>query len=453
MILRKFYHDGLAQASYLVGCPGTGEAIVIDANRDLAQYHQVAEAEGLRITAVTETHIHADYVSGSRELAEQTGATLHLTSLGGHDWQYEFAGQPLVDGSEIRAGAVRLVAKHTPGHTPEHIMFLLYEGDNADPVGAFTGDFVFVGDVGRPDLLEKAAGLANTMEEGAGRLFDSLERFKQLPPAMLIWPAHGSGSACGKALGGIPETTLGYELQNNPGLRFTKKEDFVAWVLDGQPEPPMYFATMKSVNKVGPAVSSAGLKRLGVSLLKSLLDSDKYVIDLRPRRWVQSEAIVRAVSIPNGRSLTAWAGSLLGARDSFVLLAHDEKEAKQAALDLAMIGLDGAIGWIQVDAALEEAARLGRVGSLGSPDLTHTLIDVRKSTERIAESIEGSVHLPLSRMVEQLAKLDPAKSYTVHCQGGGRAHVAASFLRRLEYDCSAFTESFEKLATELKQTA
>ncbi|HMS53995.1 MAG TPA: MBL fold metallo-hydrolase [Fimbriimonadaceae bacterium] len=453
MILRKFYHEGLAQASYLVGCPGTGEAIVIDANRDLAQYHEVAEREGLRIVAVTETHIHADYVSGSKELAEQTGATLFLTSLGGPDWQYAFAGTPLVDGSEIRAGAVRLVAKHTPGHTPEHLMFLLYEGDNSEPVGAFTGDFVFVGDVGRPDLLEKATGLANTMEAGAERLFDSLEAFKRLPAAMLIWPAHGSGSACGKALGGVPESTLGYELQHNPGLRFTKKADFVAWVLDGQPEPPMYFANMKSVNKLGPAPRPASLKRLGVSRLQALLASETYVIDLRPRRWVQGEAIGRALSIPNGRSLTAWAGSLLTPHDSFVLLARDAREAEQSAMDLALIGLDGVIGWIQVEAALDEATRLGLVAPLDLPDLNRTLIDVRKSTERDEKHIIGSVHLPISRMVEQLAKLDPSKPYTVHCQGGGRAHVAASYLKRLGYDCCAFVEPIDKLAEDLKQRA
>lgn len=216
MILKRFYEERLAQASFLLGCPASGEAVVIDPNRDAERYIGEARAEGLRITTVTETHIHADFVSGSRELARRTGAVLAVSAEGGPDWQYAFAREagvrPLHDDDVIRAGSVSLKVRHTPGHTPEHLSFLLTdEAGDAGPLGAFTGDFIFAGDVGRPDLLERAAGIAGTMESGARQLFCSLKSFREFPDRLLLWPGHGAGSACGKKLGGMPVTSLGNE--------------------------------------------------------------------------------------------------------------------------------------------------------------------------------------------------------------------------------------------------
>src|SRR5690606_7078683 len=195
--------EKLAQASYLVGCPATGEALVVDANRDVQQYIDEAEAHGLRITHVTETHIHADYVSGSRVLAARTGAKLYLSDQGGEDWKYAFAEEAgavlLKDGDSFMVGNVRIDVMHTPGHTPEHIAFLVTDTAGAERHrGVCTGDFVLVGDVGRPDLVERAAGYAGTMVAGARGLFHSLQRFKALPDYLQIWPAHSAGSACGK---------------------------------------------------------------------------------------------------------------------------------------------------------------------------------------------------------------------------------------------------------------
>ena len=220
MIIRNFYDDKLAQASYLVGCAATGEAIVIDPLRDIQQYLDMAEAQNLRITAVTETHIHADYLSGSRELAAATGARLFLSDEGDDLWKYAYAnksGATLVkDGDVIRIGNLTLKVMHTPGHTPEHISFLLTDHPMSnEPHSLFTGDFVFVGDVGRPDLLERAANFEGTMEAGARTLFRSLRKLDELADSLLIWPGHGAGSACGKALGGSPVTTLGYERKTN----------------------------------------------------------------------------------------------------------------------------------------------------------------------------------------------------------------------------------------------
>src|SRR4051812_1635707 len=215
MILKRFYDEKLAHASWLVGCAATGEALVVDPNRDVEPYVDAAAREGLRITHVAETHIHADFVSGTRELAQRTGATPYLSGEGGDDWRYAWAdgdGAELVmDGSRFMVGNVRVDVMHTPGHTPEHVCFVVTDTAGADrPMGVFTGDFVFVGDVGRPDLLERAVHRAGTMEAGARTLFRSLARFKAaLPEWVQLWPAHGAGSACGKALGAVPQTTLG----------------------------------------------------------------------------------------------------------------------------------------------------------------------------------------------------------------------------------------------------
>jgi hydroxyacylglutathione hydrolase len=257
MLLKRIYDESLAQASYLIGCPATGEALVVDPNRDVAQYVKAAADEDLTITHVTETHIHADFVSGSRELAKVTGAELLLSDEGGPDWKYAFAKEAdarlLHNGDTFMVGNLKFEVLHTPGHTPEHISFLVTDTPATDkPMGAVTGDFVFVGDVGRPDLLEKAAKIVGTMEAGARTLYRSLNRFKQLPDYLQIWPGHGAGSACGKALGAVPFSTLGYEKIANWGFGAATEDEFVEMVLAGQPEPPKYFAEMKRINKEGP---------------------------------------------------------------------------------------------------------------------------------------------------------------------------------------------------------
>ena len=199
MLLRYFYNDKLAQASYFIACQQTSEAIVVDPARDVEPYLQAAEAEGMRIIAATETHIHADFVSGARELAERCGATLFLSDNGDENWKYQYVDAYdhvlLNDGDQFKIGNIRFETFHSPGHTPEHISLLLTDTAGANrPMGIFSGDFVFVGDVGRPDLLEKAASFAGTAEVGARQMFHSLERFKQLPDYMQLWPGHGAGS-------------------------------------------------------------------------------------------------------------------------------------------------------------------------------------------------------------------------------------------------------------------
>jgi hydroxyacylglutathione hydrolase len=359
MIVERFFDEKLAQTSYLIGCAATGEALVMDASRDVEQYVNAAARQRLAITHIAETHIHADFVSGSRELAERTGGRLHLSDEGGADWRYGFATEYdavlLKDGDTFDVGNVKVDVLHTPGHTPEHLSFVITDTAAADrPMGVLTGDFIFVGDVGRPDLLEKAAGVAGTMEAGARTLFGSLQRFKRdMPDYVQIWPGHGAGSACGKSLGAVPQSTLGYEKLFNWGLAAETEEEFVAGVLAGQPEPPKYFAQMKRMNRAGPPVLGHRElpARLSASQLRPLPGNAGLVIDTRHARDFAAGHVPGTISIPLNRSFSTWAGWLVPYHRDFHLIIDHECEhcLAEAMHDLSMIGLDRVAGWFGLD--------------------------------------------------------------------------------------------------------
>lgn len=449
MLIKRFYHDGLAQASYLVGCQSTGEGLVIDANRDEAQYIASAEAEGVRITHVTETHIHADYLSGSRELAQRTGARLLLSAEGGSDWQYAFAADAgatlLRDGDSFMIGRIRIDVVHTPGHTPEHLTFVVTDTPaSAHPVGAFTGDFLFVGDVGRPDLLERAAHVAGTMRVGASQLYDSLQRFVTTYPVHLqIWPGHGSGSACGKALGAVPQTTLGYERLANWALQIDDRETFIESVLEGQPDPPPYFARMKRLNRAGPAILGGrpSPERLPADELAARIDEGATIVDLRRADAVAERSVEGTLNIPLNKSFVGWAGWLLDADDDILLLtdATDARDALAAASELAMIGIDRVRGWFGAEAfaSWDAAGRtFGVVEQVEAADVAESMaaddvvvLDVRAANEWDAGHVPGAVHAPLGRLREALEHIPPDARLVMQCQAGGRSSIAASLAR------------------------
>ncbi|MEY2733514.1 MAG: hypothetical protein RL340_573 [Gemmatimonadota bacterium] len=448
MFLRRFYDDGLAQASWMIGCQKTGDAIVIDANRDIRQSLEAAAAEKLRITQVTETHIHADFVSGTRELARATGATLLLSAEGGSDWQYAFAATDgarlLRDGDVITVGNIRIAVLHTPGHTPEHLSFLVTDTAAAsEPIGIVTGDFVFVGDVGRPDLLEKAAKVANTMEAGARQLFHSLERFRTLPDFVQVWPGHGAGSACGKALGAIPTSTVGYEKRFNWGVATTDEATFVRMVLEGQPEPPLYFAEMKRINRDGPAIlgnfpSPAEGDR---DALERALASGTVVIDTRPAAVFGAGHVPGTLNIPLNKSFSTWAGWLVSYDVDIHLIADDERTVAMAVRELAMIGLDRVTGWYAtavVTAWRDTGRHLGTIATLEPAALAPrlaagdvTLVDVRNRSEWEAGHLPHALHIPLGHLAARLAEIPRDRPIVVQCQSGARSAIAASHLQRL----------------------
>lgn len=440
MLFKRFYDDGLAQASYLIGCEACGEAIVIDANRDIAQYVEAATREKMRITHVTETHIHADYVSGSRELAKATGATLLLSAMGGASWQYAFAASDgatlLHDNDTIDIGQVRLQALHTPGHTPEHLSFLVTDRATNDlPVGILSGDFVFVGDVGRPDLLERAAHVANTMEAAAHDLFRSLQRFRALPDFVQVWPGHGAGSACGKALGAMPQSTVGYEKLANWGVAATSEADFVRDVLAGQPEPPTYFAEMKRINREGPPLLGGVRepKAMAGDALFPLIERGAPVVDIRAAAVFANGHVPGTLNIPLGKSFSTWAGWLLPYTQEIFLIADDAASAVSATREMALIGLDHVGGWLHA-AAIAPAAR-ERSAQISAADLaTHmaghevTLVDVRNRSEWDHGHIDGAIHVPVGHLGTRLSEIPRDLPIVVQCQGGVRSAIASSVL-------------------------
>ncbi len=426
MIIRNFYDDKLAQASYLVGCAVTGEAIVIDAIRDIQQYIDMAEAQNLRITAVTETHIHADYLSGSRELAAATGAKIYLSDEGDDLWKYAYASDPNVqlvkDGDVIRIGNLTLKVLHTPGHTPEHISFVLTDHPMSDePHSIFTGDFVFVGDVGRPDLLERAANFEGTMEAGARTLFQSLRKLDAFDGSLLVWPGHGAGSACGKALGGSPVTSLGYERKTNWGLLIQNEDTFVQEVLAGQPEPPFYFKEMKRLNKEGPRI-------LGhLPHPERVTTSVGRLVDVRTHAAIRRGRFAGSIALPMGKGLTTWAGWLLAYDQPVTLIADSQDQANEAARDLGTIGLDVVSGWIHPDDLPFE--KFEPIHAASVEDLESAFVlDVRGVNERAELHVPGSCHIPLGYLRDRLDELPKDRRIVMHCASGGRTPIAYALL-------------------------
>lgn len=445
MILRRVFEPGIAQAGYLVGCGATGEAIVIDPLRDIDPYLRIASEEGLTIVAVTETHIHADYLSGTRELAAKVGAHMYLSDEGGPDWTYTFGSEQSVTlvrhGDVIKTGNLSLRVIHTPGHTPEHISFVLTDHPASElPHSIFSGDFVFVGDVGRPDLLERAAHMEGTMERGAKTLFSSLKELRDWPDSLLIWPAHGAGSACGKSLGGVPVSSLGYERASNWGLNMANEEDFVKEVLSGQPEPPLYFKEMKRLNKLGPTIlgEMPHPRQMSIQELPDLLNDKRQVVDTRSHDEIRAGLIPNTIAIPGGKSFATWAGWFLKYEEPIWLLAASQSDADRVARDLALIGLDDVIGWIDSNDVhqLPDPWIPERVSSLDARNIDPTirLIDVRSAQEFLRGSVLNAQNIPVGLLEERSAELDQNVPYGVFCQAGGRSLMAISVLRRLGYE-------------------
>jgi hydroxyacylglutathione hydrolase len=445
MLVRRFYDTKLAQASYLIGAMDTGEAVVIDANRNIDQYLRAAADEGVHISHVTETHIHADYLSGSRELAAEAGATLLLSDEGGPDWRYAFAQESkavlLKDGDEFDVGSVRIDVMHTPGHTPEHLTFLVTDTQAAtEPLAAVTGDFIFVGDVGRPDLLERAAHLAGTMDAAARTLFQSLQRFKKLPDFIQLWPGHGAGSACGKALGAVPQTTLGYERRFNWAFKVNDEQAFVDQVLAGQPDPPRYFAEMKRLNKTGPRYFSdvAAPHHLPADALDRLLANGALVIDTRSFAEFAAGHVPGTINIAMNKAFTTWAGWLVPYTADFYVIvdAAGANTLEQTRRDLAMIGLDRLAGYFFWDDLVSSRPAMEATAQIDAEELAARVrannvhvLDVRSAAEWREGHIAGAQHIPLGELRDRVAEVPTDRTVVVHCLGGTRSAIGTSLLQ------------------------
>lgn len=454
MFFKQIFEPRLAQYAYIVGCQASGEAVVIDPMRDIQQYYDIAEKEKLKIVAAADTHIHADYISGLREFAER-GVKVYASDEGDSDWKYEwligsnYDYQLIKDSDIFKIGNIEIKAIHTPGHTPEHIMYAITDTASGakEPMGYTTGDFVFVGDVGRPDLLESAAGMKDVMKPSAKTLYKSLVDFKKYPEYHRIWPGHGAGSACGKALGAVPESTIGYELRYNASLAHTdSEENFVNFILTDQPEPPLYFARMKRDNKLGPKVLG-GLPqppRIGADDLKKFVrNTDVALIDTRDRYDFLDDHIPGAIFSPLDKQFNTTAGSYVE-EEKPIYLIIDKNRVTEAVRDLINVGLDNIAGY----AALEDFEDYKKVGGeIEKTEYTSfekaagilksnnmQVVDVRKRSEFVEGHVEGAINVPHTRLLERLDEVPESGTLVVHCSAGGRSAVAAALLQRYGRD-------------------
>jgi len=462
MLFRRFYDENLAQASYMIACEKTRDAIVVDPNSDIAQYARAAGADRVKIAHVTETHIHADFVSGAHALAKAAGATLHLSGEGGKEWGYTTAAlkgaRALRDGTRIDVGRIRIRVAHTPGHTPEHLAFFVADLERGeDPVGLLTGDFVFVGDVGRPDLLELAVGAKGTMESSARELFRSLEKISAEPDHLQIWPGHGAGSACGKSLGSMPQSTLGYEKLFNWAFGDMDEKEFIAKVLDDQPAPPRYFAVMKRMNRSGAErTTSPEPSYGGMPELESALKNGAIVVDTRPAAKFAAGHVRGTLNIPLGKSFLNWSGALVPEDRDFHVITEAESDdaVKQMLGDLCKVGLTRIRNVFQADVLHEWNSLRGeleKVAQLDAPELNKRsgenglqVVDVRSPEEWSHGHMPGAIHIPLAQLPDRVGELDTSAPIVLHCKGGGRSSIATSFLQsRGLSDVSNLTGGFD----------
>ncbi len=457
MLLERIYDEDLAQASYFIGCQVTGEAVVVDARRDIRVYRDLAVANDMQIVAVTETHIHADYLSGTRELAAATGATMYVSGEGGEDWQYGFDANRLFDGDTITLGNITIQAVHTPGHTPEHLAFLITDGAFSDKPGfMLSGDFVFAGDLGRPDLLDEAAGGVDTRFGGARQLFGSLrDKFLTLPDHVQVHPAHGSGSACGKALGSIPSSTVGYERLYawwGPYLAANDEQGFVDELLDGQPDAHGYFGRMKRENRDGPAIMGerAPLAEWDNADIAADLARDRITfVDTRTNTEVHEATVEGALNVPNaGKFATygAWAYDPETDSRPLVLLAESQDSAMDMWDHLVRVGIDTVAGYTTtLDGLPKVTPKMIRPEEVADFDAA-VLLDVRNNTEYAAGTIPGATHLGASRVMWHQDTLPAQGTIVTFCQTGVRNSVAASALRRAGHDVVELDGAYEAYA-------
>ena len=470
MLFRQIFDEKLAQYAYLIGCQKTGEAIIIDPERDIDQYLELAEEEGVDIVAVTETHIHADFLSGAREFAERFNTKLYLSDEGDENWKYEWVQQPreaggsydvdlLYDGDVITVGNIEIQAVHTPGHTPEHLSFLVTDkGSGAsESMGIVTGDFVFVGDLGRPDLLESAAKVEGAMDPSARTLYDSVQRFLELPDYLQVWPAHGAGSACGKALGAVPQSTIGYEKQFNPMIDAARSDEdtFVDAILDGQPEPQIYFARMKRDNKMGAPVLGQlpSPRELTVRELKDAAGGDELIIDTRlDRSAFMRHHIPGSLYAPMNKTFNTVVGSLVEDETRPIVLIADEDDVEEAVRDLVRIGYDNVVAFAEIETLQRYFQNDGPKATIDEIDFDEVdalrdrdeveVLDVRYRSEYDSAHVDGALNASYTRMPEYVQGLPEGKTLLVHCASGARAAAASAFLASVGRDVKYVNDVF-----------
>lgn len=439
MLLKHFYDPDLSQSSYLVASPTTGEAVVIDPTRDVEPYLEFAERQNLRIIGAVETHIHADYASGGHELAHAVQGTLFVSNYGeDHGYQLETAGDVHVrylrEGDELYLGDVTLKALHTPGHTPEHLCFILTEESAGQPFALFTGDCLFAGDMGRPDLLESATGIAESAQAGARSQFANMQRLKAMPDYLLVLPGHGAGSACGKALGDVPATTLGYEKLTNPAFQFDDETAFMEWLLQGQPEVPYYFTQMKRINQEGAdLLETLNYPRPIVYDSEIAIAARALLVDTRPRAAFSSAHIPGSINmVLEASGFVSWLGWLVDYdRPTYVVVG--ETRLGEVVRKLRSIGIDQIGGYVRPETAMRYRAHTAQIQPQAAAleqAKGALILDVRSQSERSDAYIPDSQHIPLGEVEGRLNELPRDREIVPYCGSGARSQVVATLLQK-----------------------
>jgi len=474
MLFRQIFDERLAQYAYLIGCQRTRQAIVVDPERDAERFLEIAAHENLNLVAATETHIHADFLSGVRELATRVdGLEIYLSDEGDDDWKYRWpdedgiAWTPIRGGDVVRVGNVELRVVATPGHTPEHVAFEIVDrgGGVEEPMAWLSGDFVFVGDLGRPDLLETAAGVVGAREPSARRLFASANRFLELPDHLQVWPGHGAGSACGKALGAVPTSTVGYERRFSPALAAVREGEapFVEFILEGQPEPPPYFARMKSLNKLGPPVlgSMPAPEAIGAAeLVVHAASLGTVVIDARRDRPAFFERhLAGSLFLPFDRSFATLVGSYVDAESAIVLVVAPEFVTEAVAC-CVRVGVDRVIAWAPPEAIAalpdDAAASIERLDwrtALALADESDAAwLDVRAEEEFAVGHVDGAIRIAHTRVGAEIERIPTGRPLLVYCGVGGRSAPVVSLLARRGFDVRQVDDDVANLPRDRRAT-
>jgi glyoxylase-like metal-dependent hydrolase (beta-lactamase superfamily II)/rhodanese-related sulfurtransferase len=437
MYIEQLYTTCLAEAAYYI--ESEGEAIVIDPIRETTPYLNLAAKRGSRIRYIFETHFHADFVSGHLDLAKKTGASI----VYGPGAQTAYDTYTAKDGERFQLGKLSIEVLHTPGHTPESSCYLLRD-ENENPVAVFTGDTLFVGDVGRPDLAIKSDLTINDL---AGMLYDSLRtKIMTLPDAVTVYPAHGAGSSCGKNIGKETFSTIGEQKATNYALQSMSKADFVLAVTEGLSAPPAYFFQDALINKNGydslDVVKERNIKALTTTAVKSLLESGSLPLDTRPVLDFEKGFIAGSLSIGLDGQFAIWAATLLDIRQPLVVVVDDAAKAEEAIIRLARVGYERVDGYVVYsEAAFKKAGleieTLVSVTAQQAADMQLegvAILDVRKPGEYASGHIEGATHLCLSTLNEQKGQLNKEQPYLVHCAGGYRSVIAVSMLKKAGFN-------------------
>jgi hydroxyacylglutathione hydrolase len=431
MQFEQFYLNCLAHASYLIGSGGI--AAIIDPQRDIEIYIKAAEEHGLKIAHIFETHLHADFVSGHKELAQRTGAKIYIGERAGA----KFAHVPLRDGFSLQFGEVEIRALETPGHTPESTCLLVFDREkSADkPWAALTGDTLFIGDVGRPDLAE-----GYTPQQLAGDLFDSLhEKLLTLPDDVLVYPAHGAGSLCGRNMRADRFSTIGTERLTNAALQVKTRDDFIRELTTHLPPRPQYFAEDAAINREG-ADALQDLRPLPALSPDDVREAQAHgyvLLDTRAGDDFARGHVPGSVNIGLGGQFASWAGTVLGLGAKMIIIAESDEKAAEARLRLARVGIEhvigylknGVRGWEEAGNSLEKILQITAV-QLRDRLEQLTVLDVRREPEWQAGHIEGAHWHALDDFPRALPELDRDAPIAVHCKGGYRSIIAASLLRR-----------------------